>query len=247
MGSFVLIHGAWHGSWCWDKVAPLLREAGHTVAAPDLPGHGADPMPIPDVTLEAYVDRALEVLDAQSEAVVLVGHSMAGLVITQAAELRPDKVKSLAYLTAFMPRDGESLSQLSMADKDSLLNQNRELDREKGIMWVRPEAHRQVFYHDCSEEDVARAAAMLAPAVAIKPNTTPVHLTAERFGSIPKFYIECLQDRAIRLPVQQLMYRNTPCQRVFSLDASHSPFFSMPAELARCLLAIDDLGREGLL
>ena len=238
MAAFVLIHGAWHGGWCWDKVAPLLRAAGHRVATPDLPGHGADPMPIPEVTLEAYVNRALETLDTQTEPVILVGHSMAGLVITQAAELRPDKVKALAYVTAFMPRDGESLSQLSMADKGSPLNRNRELDREKGIMWVRPEALREVFYHDCSDEDVARAAAMLAPAVAIKPNTTPVHLSAERFGRIPKVYLECRQDRAIRLPTQRLMHHNTPCQRVFRLDASHSPFFSMPEELARCLLAI---------
>lgn len=238
MASFVLIHGAWHGGWCWDKVAAVLRDAGHRVATPDLPGHGDDATPLSDITLDSYVHRALEVLNAEPHPVILVGHSMAGLVITQTAELRPDKVKALTYVTAFLPRNGESLSQLSLVDNDSMLNQNRELDRERGIMWVRPEARRDVFYHDCSEQDVARAVARLAPAVAIKPNVTPVHTSADNFGRIPKFYVECLQDRAIRPHTQRLMYQNTTCQRVFTLDAGHSPFFSMPDELARCLMAI---------
>ncbi|HVA24827.1 MAG TPA: alpha/beta fold hydrolase [Chloroflexota bacterium] len=238
MAAFVLIHGAWHGGWCWDKVAALLRDAGHTVVTPDLPGHGSDATPLADIGLDTYVNRAIEVLEAQQEPVILAGHSMGGLVITQASELRPEKVKALVYVTAFIPRDGESLSQLSSADQESLLNQNRELDRERGVMWVRPEAHRQVFYHDCTDEDVVRAAQLLVPAVAVKPNVTPVHTTVDAFGRIPKYYVECLQDRAIRPHVQRLMYQHTPCQRVFTLDSSHSPFFSMPSELARCLLAI---------
>jgi pimeloyl-ACP methyl ester carboxylesterase len=238
MATFVLIHGAWHGGWCWDKVAAILRGAGHTAITPDLPGHGRDSMRPEDVTLDAYVDRVLDVVDAPSEPVILAGHSMGGLAITQAAELRPDKIAALVYITAFIPRDGESLSQLSMTDQASLLNQSREIDRERGLMWVRPDAHREVFYHDCQEEDAVRAANLLAPAVAIKPNITPVHLTAERFGRIPRYYVECLQDRAIRIQTQRLMHENTPCERVFTLDASHSPFFSMPDELARCLMAV---------
>ncbi|MFI5267647.1 MAG: alpha/beta fold hydrolase [Chloroflexota bacterium] len=238
MAVFVLIHGAWHGGWCWDKVAALLRDAGHTVVTPDLPGHGSDTTPLGEIGLETYVDRALEVLDAQAEPAILAGHSMGGLVITQASELRPDKVKALVYIAAFTPRDGESLSQLSLTDRESLLNQNRVIDRDRGVMWVRSEAHPEVFYHDCSDEDVARAAELLAPAVAIKPHTTPVHTTADVFGRLPKYYVECLQDRAIRPHTQRLMYQNTPCQRVFTLDASHSPFFSVPEELVRCLLAI---------
>ncbi|HEY8692469.1 MAG TPA: alpha/beta fold hydrolase [Chloroflexota bacterium] len=238
MAAFVLIHGAWHGGWCWDKVAALLRDAGHTVVTADLPGHGSDTTPLDQIGLDSYVDRAGAVLDAQAEPVILAGHSMGGLVITQSSELRPAKVKALVYVTAFIPRDGESLSQLSLTDQESMLNQHRVIDKERGVMWVRPEAHREVFYHDCSDEDVARAAALLVPAVAIKPNVTPVHTTAEVLGRIPKYYVECLQDRAIRPHTQRLMYQNTPCQRVFTLDASHSPFFSVPEELARCLLAI---------
>ena len=235
MSAYVLVHGAWHGGWCWDKVAALLRAAGHTVATPDLPGHGQDRTPLADITLDSYARRVAETIDAQAGTVVLVGHSMGGMVITQAAEWRPDRIRTLVYLTAFIPRDGESLSQLSMVDPDSLLNQNRVIDRERGAMWVRPEALRAVFYHDCSDEDAQCAERLLAPEIAIRPMTTALRITPENFGRVPRAYIECLQDRAIRLPTQRLMQANSPCEKVISMDTSHSPFLSAPAELARLL------------
>ena len=66
MSTYVLIHGAWQGSWCWDKVVPLLKQAGHSVEAPDLPRHGQDKTPLPEVILQAYTTRVCETLDAQS-------------------------------------------------------------------------------------------------------------------------------------------------------------------------------------
>ena len=78
MSTYVLIHGAFHGGWCWDKVVPLLEAAGHKVVAPDLPSHGRDDTPIAEVTLDTYARRACEVAAAQSEPVIIVGHSMGG-------------------------------------------------------------------------------------------------------------------------------------------------------------------------
>ncbi len=92
MSTYVLVHGAWHGSWCWEKVVPLLEQAGHQVEALDLPGHGQDKTPIREITLAAYTNRVCETLDAQAEPVILVGHSLGGMVITQAAEERPAKI-----------------------------------------------------------------------------------------------------------------------------------------------------------
>ena len=106
IATFVLIHGAWHGGWCWDKVKPILEKNGHTVVAPDLPGHGEDKTPIADVSLAAYTERVCEILDQQSEKVILVGHSLGGLSISQAAELRPENIEILVYLSAFLLKDG---------------------------------------------------------------------------------------------------------------------------------------------
>ncbi|WP_413467230.1 alpha/beta fold hydrolase [Pleurocapsa sp. FMAR1] len=93
MSIYILIHGSWHGSWCWNKVATLLEQAGHKAIAPDLPSHGDDRTPIFEVTLQSYEDRVCEVVKAQTEPVILVGHSMAGIVITQAAEQCPAKIE----------------------------------------------------------------------------------------------------------------------------------------------------------
>src|SRR5690242_8929821 len=98
MSRFVLVHGAWHGAWCWDKVVPLLEIKGHSAHAIDLPGHGRDLTPTAEVTLERYVERVCQALVAEPEPAVLVGHSMSGMVITQAAERCPEHIQMLVYL-----------------------------------------------------------------------------------------------------------------------------------------------------
>ena len=95
MAIFVLIHGGNHGAWCWDRVVPLLEAKGHKVIAPDLPGHGKDKTPIQEVTLQSCVDKVCSVIEAQNEPVILVGHSISGVVISQVAEQIPTKIKTL--------------------------------------------------------------------------------------------------------------------------------------------------------
>src|SRR5260370_40737879 len=108
MSTYLLVHGAWHGAWCWRKVVPLLEKVGNGWLAPDLPGHGQDSTSLAYVTLEAYVSRLLPLVDAAPEPVILVGHSLGGTVISQVAEARPEKVRLLVYLSALLPRAGES-------------------------------------------------------------------------------------------------------------------------------------------
>ena len=112
MARIVLVHGAFSGAWVWEPVLPGLREAGHTVETFDLPGQGSDQTPIEQVDLDAYARRTCEVL-AAGEPAVLVGHSMGGMVITQAAARTPEQVVQLVYLAAFLPGDGQSLLELT--------------------------------------------------------------------------------------------------------------------------------------
>ena len=236
MSTYVLVHGAWHGQWCWDKVAPLLRQARHKVVVFDLPAHGQeDKTPLSEVTLDLYVQRTCEVLAAQAEPVILVGHSSGGAVISGAAERSPMKIEKLVYLTAYLLRDGETMRHINQNyNKDSLLAPNALADAS-GTSWtVPPEKLKEIFYGDCSEEDIARAKMLLVPEP-IRQFATPVHVTAENFGRIPRVYIQCLQDRANTLPCQRQMYTATPCQRVLTLDTSHSPFFSAPDALSELL------------
>jgi pimeloyl-ACP methyl ester carboxylesterase len=91
VASFVLVHGAWHGGWCWDRVTPLLETAGHRVDAIDLPGHGTNPADVVDMTLDAYARHVADRVEAAGEPVFLVAHSMGGMSVTAAAELVPDR------------------------------------------------------------------------------------------------------------------------------------------------------------
>ena len=235
MSTFVLVHGAWHGAWCWDKVAALLREKGHKVEAPDLPGHGSDDTPLPEVTLQAYTDKICDILKAQDEQVILVGHSMGGVVISQVAEQCPEKVKKLVYLTAFLLKDGEFLLQLAGDDKDALILPNLIMSEDESYASINKDAIKEILYADCTEEDVERARSLICIQAAA-PLATPIRVTDERFGSIPRVYIECLNDNAITPELQKMMHTRMPCEKIITMQTSHSPFLASPEELVEHLL-----------
>src|SRR5437660_801825 len=110
MATFVLVHGAWHGGWCWRKLMPLLRSAGHAVWTPTLTGLGERAhLGNPDVGLSTHVQDVVNVLEYEDLSnVVLVGHSYGGMVITGVAHQMPGRLAHLVYLDAFVPKDGQS-------------------------------------------------------------------------------------------------------------------------------------------
>ncbi len=242
MGTFVLVHGGFVGGWCWEKVVPLLEEAGHRVESPDLPGSGDDHTPIPEVSLQAYAERISGVLDAQPEPVVLVGQSSGGVAVSQAAEQRPDKIQLLVYVGAYLLRDGETLLSAGENDTESLVLANLVMSEDGSSVALREDAIREGLLADCSDEDVERAKARFQPQ-AVAPIATPVSLTEENYGRIPRVYVETLKDRAISPWLQKEMYERVPCQKVISMDTGHWPFYSAPEELAGHLTSL--LARDG--
>jgi pimeloyl-ACP methyl ester carboxylesterase len=237
MSTYVMIHGAWHGGWCWDQVVRRLEAAGHRAVAPDLPGHGEDPTPTAEVTLDRYAERVCEVLDAQAEPVVLTGHSMGGVVVTAAAERCPEKVRALVYLCAFLPGNGDTLMGLAGLDDTGILQHHLVISEELGSATVRDEGIVPSFYARCGAGDVATAKSRLVPQ-ALAPLGVPVTVTPERAGRIPRYYVECTEDGAIPIALQRRMVAAHPCKRVFTLATDHSPFYSAPDELVRCLLQV---------
>jgi pimeloyl-ACP methyl ester carboxylesterase len=237
MATFLLIHGAWHGGWCWRKVAPLLEASGHRALAPDLPGHGDDETPLTAVTLENYSNRICEIAGAQPEPVILVGHSMGGIAITQAAQNCPERIRALVYLCAFLPRNGDSLLTWATQDHGSMVNPTTVESQENGAVVVKSEHRREAFYGNCTDEDFEFAQSRLA-AQPGAPFGAPVGTSAAGWGQIPRYYIECERDRAITLKLQREMQKHSPCRETFSIDTDHSPFLSAPESLVDILLRI---------
>lgn len=234
MSTIVLVHGAWHGAWCWNNVVPSLEAAGHTVITPELPGSGADATPASEVTLEAYANKLVEVLDQQDDKVVMVGHSMGGIAITAAAELRPEKVGALVYLSGFLPKSGQSLLSLEESNPHSSVPPALEVAEDGVTGNLKAEKIRDLFYHDCSDEDYDYAVAH-HHAQALAPLATPVEISDENFGSVARYYIWLTEDRAIHPEMQRQMFEASPCKEVFEIASSHSPFYSKKAELVEAL------------
>lgn len=238
MSTFVLVHGAWHGAWCWERIVPLLEGHGHRVIAPDLPGMGRDRTPLADVTLEGWAHFVADFVRQQEEPVILVGHSRGGIVVSQAAEYVPDRIRTLVYLAAFLVPDGRTLLDTMRRipprpeSKDSLV-----FAPDGATSTIAPDAVKRVFYNTTADEWVARAAALSGPEPMVS-FTTPLKVADERYGSVDRVYIECTQDRAIAPQLQRIMVAELPCREIITMDTDHSPFYSAPEALAAHLLAI---------
>ena len=243
MTTFVLVHGASHGSWCWDKVVPLLVAQGHDAIAVDLPGntYGEFDIPPAQVTLGAYANHVCKVLDQLDEPVVLVGHSLGGLTISQTAEYRPDKIRSLVYLTALLYKSGQIMKHVASRDSEDvragLERDSWTVSEDLSTISFNEESTRERFYNDCSDGDYAWAKSMLVPQPS-GPLMDPMQTTEENYGRVPKVYIECVQDGALSLPYQREMQKIIPCDRTITMNIGHSPFLSAPDELVRHLVSI---------
>lgn len=245
MASFVMIHGAWHGGWCFDPLRPLLEHDGHRLVAPDLPGMGGSDADMARITLGQWARFAADVCRNAEPPVILCGHSRGGIVISQAAEEAPEAISALVYVCAMLLPDGMSRAQFRQKHRtpnpafDAI---RRATPGGQGSV-IDPAGAAAVFAQRSPAELAAAAAARLA-AEPDRPSDQLLRLTARRYGSVPRHYIECSEDRAIPLADQRHMEAMQPCASVTTLAADHSPFYSAPEALANALMTIAE-GIEG--
>ena len=237
MARFVLVHGAFHGAWCWSPVVERLRGKGHDVIAIDLPGAGDDQTPLAEVTLDGYVDRVCRELDTPgAERTILVAHSAGGISATAAAAQMPERVAQLVYVAAFLPNDGDSLIGLTELPEGAgdLVQANAVIAGDPPIATMPPETTGETFYGSCSDQQIAWANARLVPQP-LSVFVTPVSLGETGTRGIPRAYVICSQDKALPTPLQRRFVADNPCDPVFEIDTDHSPFLSATDELIDAL------------
>ena len=238
MANFVLVHGSFHGAWCWQRLVPLLEARGHTVLAPDLPASGDDPALPETADLDSYVTRVCWAIDQLPDDVVLVGHSMGGIVSAQASERRAHRLAATVYVNGLLLKNGAS--RFSFLDEQAHLGVATSVQAnmqvsEDGLTATFPAAAaREGFYNTCTPEDAAWAAGRLTPQ-RMKVYSDRLALSAAGFGRVRRFYVEGTRDKAIPLAYQRAMTTETPCEAVFTLEGDHSPFLSAPEALAGLL------------
>jgi pimeloyl-ACP methyl ester carboxylesterase len=237
MATFVLLHGAWQGAWCWRHVVPRLEADGHRVVAPDLPGHGAgaDAASLADLTLQHYVDAVVGLVEPIDEPVILVGHSM-GVLISAIGDEVPDSIESLVYVASAIPPDGSPMLQV-MEHYDPGFPASLVWAADRRTAEITATGAREFLYTLSPTADVEFALPRLTPEPVV-PFATPVTTRPERYGRVRRCYIETLRDRTVPHALQKSIQERVGFNRVFTIDSDHSPFFSAPDELAHCLKAI---------
>lgn len=241
MRSLILVHGSFHGPWCWERLKPYLSDHYSEIRTPDLAAGAQRVAADRDPDLSAYAEIVCGEIDASPDPVVLVAHSMGGIVATQAAEWRHSRIDAIVYVNGLLLRSGESLTSFLSDQADpaieDLVLQNMVLSGDGRIATFPRQASRPVFYNACSDGDADWAADRL------RPQPTAVYaskldISPERCGAVRRFYIEGLRDRAVPISFQRVMTAQSPCERVITLDADHSPFLSYPAELASAIQSL---------
>ena len=226
----VLVHGAWHGAWCWTPLQAELDRRGIPSLAIDLPGHGASIDPYGDLLGDAAALSAL--LAKQARAVVLVGHSYGGAVISQATA-RSGNVLHLVYLTAYVPDVDENVITMSTSMPEAPTALAGAITIDGGYSTIDHEAAWDAFYAHC---DPMTATANIARLDRQPFATFTQNATHASWRSVPSTYVLCTDDAAIHPTHQRLMAAR--CTHTESLPTDHSPFASMPVETAEIIARI---------
>jgi pimeloyl-ACP methyl ester carboxylesterase len=240
MATFVLVHGGWHGGWCWQKVIPFLEEASHEVYAPTLTGLAERASELsPDVGLDTHIQDIVGLLEEKNlHGVILVGHSYSAMVITGVVDQVPERIAHLVYLDTFVPRDGESMADVSPI----VIRLLRKKALAHGDGW---RVDSRGTYGVTTEPDLSWVRSKVTPQP-LKTFEQPLHLKNPAIVSAkPRTHIEfggfffllmghivahILAPRA--LPPREAGWR------LRQLPTGHDAMITMPRELADLLLEV---------
>lgn len=236
MATYVLVHGGGHGAWCWDRLAPLLRNRGHRVFTPTLAGVGerADLLS-PDIDLDTHIAEVVTLLaEHDLRDVILTGHSYGGMVITGAADRACDRIGQLVYLDAAIPRDGEALIDTSPGIRDIGQRDLRTVEGVELVLW--PDSLSLRIFGLTAPDDIAFAHGKLTPHP-WKSFTQPLCLAdPAAVDAMPRTIINCTGTLANR--PRASIQRWLTADRVWEIDTGHDLMITAPMAVADMLLEL---------
>lgn len=232
--TFVLIHGAWADEHAWDAAKPALEKKGFKVITVNLPGHGGDTTPISSISLDSYVKAVENVINKEEGKVILVGHSMAGIVVTQVAENIPSKIEKLIYVAAYLPKDGEDLLSIAKTDSESKVGPNLEFTPDFSAASIKKEIIPEAICADCPDQ-IKEILVKYHKAEPTKPMGEKVKISPDKFGKVEKHYISTTKDFAVSYSLQQKMLQDVQFKSIQTMETSHLPFLVKADEFVNIL------------
>jgi len=224
MTDFVLVHGAWHGAWCWRKILPSLWATGHRAFAVTLTGLGErEHLMSPDIPLATHIDDVAAVIETEElTRLVLVGHSYAGLLITAVADRYAERIVRLVYVDAIVPRSGESWS--SSHDESARQARRAAISRD-GVIAPPPSSA-----YGLTGEDAAWVDRRQRP----HPGTVyedVLHFDEARVAGLPRTFVDCTSPALPAIERSRQRVRSEPGWQVVEIATGHDPMISAPAQL----------------
>jgi pimeloyl-ACP methyl ester carboxylesterase len=228
MSTYVLVHGAWHGGWCWRFIRPLLK--GHEVFAPSLSGLGERKhLARPEIDLETHIEDVVSLLEFEDlRDITLVGHSYGGMVITGAADRAHQRIKRLVYLDAFVPESGKCALDYVVPERAARMREEGEkagsitppplslwgITRQEHIDFIKPREVRHPY----------------------RTMSQTINLKNERaLQAMPKTFIYCSSPATGSFDQFAARFRGDPAWKFFELATGHDAMILMPQRLAEIL------------
>jgi pimeloyl-ACP methyl ester carboxylesterase len=230
---FVLIHGAWHGGWCWEGVIKELEKAGHTAEAPTMPGHH----PNDDRTkikFENYVAKIVDVMNKQASPAVLLGHSSAGFLLQSAAPKVADKIAQLIFLNAFILPDGKCQFDLVPPEASEGMTAAAHASPDNSVPVIEDFVRNQLMGGESTEMQDALISRLVPQPIAIF--TTPVSTVEFKKLTIPKSVVFCKDDASLPPGAYLGMAHELGNYNLVEIAGSHEALFTNPSVVAQGLI-----------
>jgi pimeloyl-ACP methyl ester carboxylesterase len=230
---FVLLHGAWHGGWCWDGVIKELEKEGHTAEAPTMPGHHPDD-DRSNIKFDDYVDKIISVLNIQETPAVLVGHSSAGFLIQTAAPKAPDKIAQLVFLNAFILPDGKSQFDLVPPEAAEGMTAAAKASPDNCVPVIEDFVRNQLMGGEATDMQDALIGRLVPQPIALFTTTISTHNFEEL--TIPISVVFCKDDASLPPGAYLGMAQGLGDYKLIEVVGSHEALFTNPGVVAEGLI-----------